>query len=171
MSTPNKLSNTDKQKHLTELLTHFRTAMLVTRGAQGELRSRPLAIAEVREDGVLAFATSIESGKVHEIEADPQVNVSLQDDKRFVSVTGRAAIVQDRAEIDRLWSEAWKVWFPKGKTDPAICLIEVDASAAEYWDQSGGRGIKYLFEAAAAYVKGTTPDTGADDKQNATVKL
>jgi general stress protein 26 len=171
MSDSNTLSNADKQKHLTELIEHFHTAMLVTRGAQGELRSRPLAIAEVREDGLLTFATSIESGKVHEIEADPQINVSLQDAKRFVSLTGRAAIVQDRGEIDRLWSEAWKVWFPKGKTDPAICLIQVDATSAEYWDQSGGRGIKYLFEAAAAYVKGTRPDIGANDKQNARVKL
>jgi general stress protein 26 len=167
---PKTLSNADKQKHLTDLIQHFHTAMLVTRGPEGELRSRPLAIAEVREDGLVTFATSIESGKVHDIEADPHVNVSLQDAKRFVSVTGRAAIVQDRGEIDRLWSEAWKVWFPRGKADPSICLVQVDASSAEYWDQSGGKGIKYLFEAAAAYIKGTTPDT-RDDQQNARIKL
>jgi general stress protein 26 len=167
----NPLSNADKQEHLTELIAQFRTAMLVTHAPDGELRSRPLAIAEVRDNGLLIFATSIESGKVHDIESDANVNVSLQDARRFVSLTGRAQIVQDRGEIDRLWSEAWKVWFPKGKADPSICLIEVDASSAEYWDQSGGKGIKYLFQAAAAYIKGTTPRSADDDKQNARIKL
>jgi general stress protein 26 len=164
------LSPTEKQKHLTELIEHFHTAMLVTRGPDGGLRSRPLAIAHVQPDGLIVFATSIESGKVHDIEAEPQVNVSLQDARRFVSLSGRASIVRDQALVDALWSDAWKVWFPKGKTDPSICLIQVDATSAEYWDETGGKGIGYLFDAVAAYVKGTRPAPD-DDAQNARVKL
>jgi general stress protein 26 len=164
------LSNAEKQKHLTELIEHFSTAMLVTRSPEGHLRSRPLAIAQVEEDGLLYFVTSIESGKVHDIEADPHVNVSLQDARRFVSVSGHASIVSDQGLVDRLWSEAWKPWFPKGKADPSICVVVVDATSAEYWDQSGGKGISYLFEAVAAYVKGSKPNV-SDDTQNARIKL
>ena len=86
-----------------------------------------------------------------------------------MSLTGVARIVKDRALIDRLWTEAWKVWFPKGKDDPSIGLLEVDVSVAEYWDQSGAKGIRYLFEAVAAYVRGTRPAV-ADDEQNAKVE-
>jgi general stress protein 26 len=164
------LNTADKQKHLTELLEHFRTAMLVTRGDDGALRARPLAVAKVEEDGLLYFVTAIESGKVHDIEANPDVNVSFQDARRFVSVSGRATIVQDPALVDKLWSEAWKVWFPQGKTDPSICLIIIDAMSAEYWDESGARGIRYLFEAVASYVSGKKPEIH-DDIQNARLKL
>ena len=49
-------------------------------------------------------------------------------------------------------------------------MVEVVPTAAEYWDQKGGKGLAYLFEAARAYVKGTTPDTN-DDHQNAKVRV
>jgi general stress protein 26 len=171
-----QLSAAEKQAHLVELIRDFDTAMLVTRTADGSLRSRPLAIAEVVAEGdgdgegYMYFATSIESGKVHEVEDDAHVNVVLQDGKRFVSISGVARIVRDRALIDRLYSEAWKVWFPKGKGDPTLALLEVDATAAEYWDQSGAKGLAYLYEAVTAYVKGRRPHE-ADEMQNAKIDL
>jgi general stress protein 26 len=167
---PEKLSEAEKRKHLHEMIKGFDSAMLVTRTPVGDLRARPLAIAEAQEDGLLYFATSIESGKVHEVENEPQVGVTFQEKRRFVSVTGRARIVRDRALIDELWSEAWKVWFPKGKEDPALCLLVVDATAAEYWDNAGVKGISELFEAAAAYVKGTRPRED-NDATNAKVRM
>lgn len=170
------LSAAEKQEHLVELIKDFDTAMLVTRTEDGSLRSRPLAIAEVDQDGdgegYIYFASSLESGKVHEVEEDPHVNVVLQDGKRYVSISGRANVVRDRALIDQMWSDTWKVWFPRGKADPSLCLIEVDATAAEYWDQSGVKGLAYLFEAVRAYVKGEkASNAGDDDLQNAKVDL
>jgi general stress protein 26 len=169
-----QLSAAEKQEHLLELIKDFDTAMLVTRTEEGRLRSRPLAIAEVAQagdgEGYMYFATSIESGKVHEVEHDPQVNVCLQDGKRFVSISGLARIVRDPALVDRLYTEAWKVWFPKGKSDPSLALLEVDATAAEYWDQSGARGLGYLYEAVSAYVHGRKAHAGSE-LQNAKVDL
>ncbi|HEY0710543.1 MAG TPA: pyridoxamine 5'-phosphate oxidase family protein, partial [Polyangia bacterium] len=152
-----KLTEAEKRKHLHELIEEFDSAMLVTRTPAGELRARPLAIAEAQEDGLLYFATSIDSGKVHEVESDAHVCVTLQDKRRFVSISGRARVVQDRALIDDLYEEEWKVWFPKGKGDPSLAVLVVDATAAEYWDNTGAKGLGYLFEAAAAYVKGNRP--------------
>lgn len=161
------LTEAEKRKHLAELIGHFDTAMLVTRTASGGMRSRPLAIAEARADGRLYFATSIESGKVHEIDVNPHVNVAMQNGhRRFVSLSGRAHVERDRSLIDRLWSESWKVWFPQGKNDPALCLVAVDPTEAEYWDSSGATGLRYLFEAAKALATGTRPE-GNDDRQNA----
>ena len=159
----------DPVAHLAEMLKGFTNAMVVTRRDDGRLRSRPMAIAEAQPDGVLYFATAIDSPKVEELAADGRVNVSLQSAARYVSITGRARVVKDRALIDRLWSEAWRVWFPGGKDDPRLCLLAIEPEEAEYWDQSGAQGLKSLFRAAKAYVTGTTPPE-FDPQQHAKVR-
>src|SRR5215207_5684236 len=152
-----QMTEAEKRAHLREVVADFDTAMLVTRTDRGEVRARPLALAkpdegaDVLEDGVLYFPTSLSSPKIDEIAADPRVGVTMQDKRRFVSITGLARIVSDRQLVDRLWSEAWKVWFPNGKDDLELCVVEVVPTAAEYWDQKGGKGLAYLFEAAKAY--------------------
>lgn len=165
------LSEDEKREQLSKLISEFSTAMLVTRTPEGGLRARPLSIADHRDEGVLYFSTSIESGKVHELEIDPHVNVVMQDKRCFVSLTGVARVVKDRALIDRLWSDAWKIWFPMGKDDPTLCILVVDASEAAYWDMQGLSGLKYLFESAKAYVTGTRPQSDEDERHTGHVKL
>lgn len=150
----------DDRKRLEELIGHFHAAMLVTHTEDGSLRARPLSLAKVHDDGVLFFATCIASPKVAELERTPKVAVTLQDSRRYVSISGTARITRDRALIERLWSETWKLWFPKGKDDPELCIVEVTPRQAEYWDQSGLHGVKFVLEAAKAYATGTKPKSG-----------
>ena len=165
------LNEADKRAHLREVIADFDTALLVSRAPDGELRARPMALARGKDDGVLYFPTSVNSAKVDEIDANPHVCVTMQDKRRFVSVTGRARLVRDIATIEALWSEDWKVWFPEGKTDPNLCLLAVVPTAAEYWDNKGAKGLAYLFEAAKAYITGTTPDESQGDEANAKVQV
>jgi general stress protein 26 len=161
------LTDSEQREHLRELISDFGTAMLVTRTPDGGLRSRPLAIADDEETGALSFATAIDSPKMRELEADPHVNVAMQGKQKFVSVTGVARVERDRALIERLWSEAWKPWFPGGKDDPSLCILTVEPTEAAYWDASGGEGVRYLFEMAKAFVTGTrAKDAGRDDQQH-----
>jgi general stress protein 26 len=164
-------SNDEKKAHLHKLLKGFRTAMLVTRADDGNLRGRPLALAEAQDDGAVYFSTSIQSPKVEEVHADPHVAVIFEDTKHYVSLSGTAETSQDRALIARLWSDAWKVWFPKGKDDPSLAIIKVEPERAEYWDQGGIAGIEYLFKEVKAFATGTKPSEGADDRFNAKVRL
>ncbi|MDQ3261454.1 MAG: pyridoxamine 5'-phosphate oxidase family protein [Pseudomonadota bacterium] len=159
----------ERREHLYDLLKDFDTAMLVTRSADGQMRARPMAVAELHADADAYFVAGIDSPKVTEIEANPIVTLTFQSPNQFASVSGQAAVVRDQALVDRLWSEAWKVWFPKGKTDPAISLIKFNAHAGEYWNNAGAQGLKYVFEAAKAYVKGETPKP--DEKQHGKVDL
>ena len=152
-------------------MSGFKTAMLVTRTDDGDMRARPLSIAGSRDDGALYFSTAIESPKVRELDVDPHVNVVMQDGRRFVSLSGIARVVSDRALVDQLWSESWKVWFPKGKDDPSLCILAVDPVEAAYWDMSGTAGIKYVFEMAKAYVTGKRPPSDNDQRHTARVKL
>lgn len=161
----------EKREHVWKLVSAFDTAMLITSAIGGGLRSRPLSIAKKRKDDRLYFATAIESEKVQEIARDPNVNVALQDGRRFVSLTGRARVVQDRSLIRELWSESWKVWFPQGQDDPSLCLLEIEPAEASYWDGSGATGLKYLFEMARAYVTHTHPTSDGDERHTGNVKL
>lgn len=144
---------------LSELMAKFSTAMLVTRTAEGQLRARPLSFAG-EHDGLLCFSTSAESPKVTELSDDPRVAITMQDESRYVSISGSAELSDDPALIEQLWREPWRVWFPEGKSDPALRILRVKPLLAEYWDQSGARGIKYLIEMVKAYAAGTTPPSG-----------
>jgi general stress protein 26 len=159
----------DPRRHLLALLKKFDTAVLVSHTRDGGWHARPMAIASVEDSGDLYFSTSLASPKVGELETDPGAMVTLQSSDRFAAVQGTAEILRERSEIDRLWSESWRVWFPGGKTDPSLCLIRLRPKHAEYWDRRGLKGLSFAFEAARAAAKGKTPEIGED--KNAKVEF
>jgi general stress protein 26 len=157
------------KEHLYDLLKDFDTAMLVTYPAGGLAHARPMAVAELRPDADAYFVTAIDSPKIEEIEANPSVTLTFQSARQFASVTGRVSVARDRALIERLWKDAWKVWFPEGPNDHAITLLKFDAERGEYWDNSGMQGLKYVFDAAKAFAAGEQPSVSSE--QNSKVAL
>jgi general stress protein 26 len=143
--------------HLYDLLGGFDTAMLVTRSADGHLHARPMRVAELRADADAYFVTSIDSPKVAEIHADADVLLTFQGANQYAAVYGRVNVVREPALIERLWSDSWKTWFPRGKSDPAIALLRFDAEHGEFWNDSSERGVRYAFEAKKAYMTGEPP--------------
>jgi general stress protein 26 len=139
---------TDTKEHLYELLQDFDTTMLVTVDNDGGLHARPMAVASLEADGDTYLVTSIESPKVAEITEYPHVTLTFQSSDQYAALRGRATVLRDRKLIEKLWKEAWKVWFTKGKDDPAIALLRFDAESGEYWDNSGMQGLKYAYSAA-----------------------
>lgn len=162
---------TQPTNKLQELLEDFDYAMLVTRTTDGELRSRPMAVAEIEPDGVLWFITERHSGKIGELAADNRVNVAMQSTRKFVSISGRATPLADQQKVAELWNEAWRVWFPGGQDDPTLILLRVQGENGEYWDNSGASGIKYLIEAGRAYLSGEKPDVENDPAVHGKVRL
>jgi general stress protein 26 len=141
------------------LLKKLRTAMLVTQGVEAGLHARPMVIADVEDDGRLWFISGADTAKVHEIEMDSHVHLIAQHgDNTFLSLSGRASLIVDRQKIADLWQEPFRVWFPGGKDDPNIELIAVRPDRGEFWDSEGTNRVRYLWEAAKAYVTGTTPE-------------
>lgn len=147
------------RQDLVELVREFDTAMLVTETPEGALRARPMAIARVEDQGDMWFVTSSDSPKVEEIRGHHAVNVTLQGKNRFLSLSGQAWIVRDRAKIDELWSKAYEPYFPQGKDSPDLVLIRVQADHGEYWDFSGAQRLRYLYEAGKAWIRQQELDT------------
>lgn len=137
---------------LRTLLKSLPVAMFNTVAHDGSVVARPLQALEFDEDGVLWFATGLDSEKATEIRARPHVGLSFADHhaNRFVSVSGPARLVHDREKIDELWSPAMSVFFPQGKDDPNLVLVRVEIERAEYWDGPATFVGKLLYLAAAA---------------------
>jgi len=153
---------------LAGLIRDVEVAMLTTVSADGRLVSRPLGTQQVDFDGDLWFATEADSPKVAEIAAEPRVNVAYASPEQntYVSVAGRAQIVDDRARVEALWSPSMELFFPGGKDDPNLRLIHVRAESAEYWNSPAG-----LFGKALQFVLSAVDEEGGVLADNRVVDL
>jgi general stress protein 26 len=122
----------------------------------------------------LWFMTSVDSGKIDELIADPQVNLGYYKDgsREYVSVSGRARVTQDKSLIHQLYKPDWKAWLGDeggarngGPDDPRIALIEVEADSAHYLKSTQPR-LLTLFSVAKAIVTGDPPKAGDLGKLN-----
>ncbi len=153
-------------RKLASLVKGIRIAMLTTVEEDGTVRSRPMATQQAEFDGTLWFFTQASSHKVTEVEAHHQVNVAYAnpDDNCFVSVSGRAALVRDRAKIRELWSPLLKAWFPDGVDDPELALLRVEVEQAEYWDAPSSKMVQ-LAGLVKALVTGRSANDIGENRQ------
>jgi len=86
-----------------------------------------MATQEVDEEGNIWFMSDRSSDKNKEIDKDNKVQLfySHTGNYEYLSIFGRAEIVNDRSKIEELWSPMAKTWFKEGKEDPNISLIKV----------------------------------------------
>lgn len=142
-------------KKLAELIKYIDVAMLTTNDPDGCLRSRPMATQKTDFDGALWFFTSRDSGKVHSIESDQQVNLSYAapNDHRYISVTGTATLVDNKVIAKEFWTPVLRAWFPHGLEDPNLTLIKVQVESAEYWDYKSLRMVSLLGFAKSIFAK------------------
>lgn len=157
--------NNDGIAKLAELIEGIQFAMLTTIDEEGMLRSRPMTTQQTTFDGDLWFFTCGTSPKAYEIATERRVNVSFAapEDHRYVSISGIARIVRDRAKMEELWNPAYKAWFPKGLDDPDIALLKIDAEKAEYWDSPSSTMVQ-IFGFVKALATGQQYDAGENEK-------
>jgi general stress protein 26 len=161
----------DPRAKVYEIVKKFSTTMMVTLGPENRPEARPMHIAKAEENGSIWFFTGSGGRVANEVAEDPYVLLVFQDERSsYLTLRGNARVVNDRATMKELWSEPYKVWFPGGLDDPELTLIAVEPLGAEYWDNGGLNRIEYLYEAAKAYVTGTTPKVN-DPEEHAKVTL
>src|SRR4051812_5742729 len=111
-------------QELYDLLKEFDTTMLVTVTPDKKLRARPMAVQDATEvkDCDLWFVTGDDTAKILEVSQEEQVCVCgyRARDSAYLSISARARVDKNRAEIERLWKPTWKAFFPDGLRDPTI---------------------------------------------------
>lgn len=157
-----------KLDELYGLIEGISVAMFTTRRPDGNLVSRPMQTQGKQAGADLWFVTDGEAHKLDELEHDAHVNLAYYRDRtrEWVSVSGRARIVTDRAKVRELYKPDWKAWFPDdgegrdgGPDDPRITLLAVDADSVVYMVNNTPRPV-ILFEVVKGIVTGTQPDIG-----------
>lgn len=114
-----------------KLMDSFGFCMLATREGD-DIRSRPMAAHVVRDENAIYFLTDVDSHKDDEIEAEPNVGLAFADSggQKYVSVSGLAAVSNDRAKIRELWSTPAKAWWDSAD-DPSIRVLKVTPKDAQ----------------------------------------
>lgn len=123
------------RRKIWQSIKHEHVALLVTVGRDGALDARPMGCLQKEFGGTLWFMTFRNTPKLIEITADSHVLVSYARRKKyeFVSLSGRARLVEDREEVRALWNEGLRVWFPGGPESSNMALIAVDVETAKIW--------------------------------------
>ena len=155
-----------KVDDLYKLIEGIEIAMFTTRRANGQLVSRPMA-TQKREPGTdLWFVSDVDSDKIEELSADPNVSVSYYNVKtwEWVSVSGTATISTDREMIRQLYKPDWKAWFGDeggerdgGPNDPRFALLLIDAQSVVYGKRNKPKPL-VLFEVVRGMITGKQPD-------------
>jgi general stress protein 26 len=156
----------DKLERFHDLVKEIEVAMLTTRRADGMLVSRPMATQALAEGADLWFVTAKDSPKLDEIEQSPDVNLSYYKDRtrEWISVSGTARLVTDRAKIRELYRPDWRAWFEDkggaengGPDDPRFVLIGIDIRMAHYLEVNKPQAV-VLFELVKGMITGKQPN-------------
>lgn len=152
------------REKLWSMMKDIRIAMLTTEDG-GELRARPMAASQTGFDGTLWFLTRASSHKVAEVGASSEVGITYADARaqNYVSLSGTATLVQDKASIAAHWTEWARTWFPKGQDDPDLALLKVAIGSAEYWDAPSSTMV-YAYGYVKARLTGVSPHPGENEK-------
>lgn len=131
------------------LVEKFGVCMLATH-AGGAVRARPMAARPRPEENAVYFLTDVRGDKDDEIAADASATLIFMHPGSYLALTGRARLLEDRALIRALWTDADReVW--NSADDPGIRAIEVTPLDAQYWERPHGLigAVETLFAAAA----------------------
>ena len=129
-------------------------------------RARPLSARVSREEHAIYFLVDSDGVKNAQIENEPIVTLAWADNSayKYVTISGKASVKNDRALITRLWETTDKAWWDDS-SDPAIRVIVVQPTEGELWDSPNK--LVATAKMVAAAVTGAKSDMG----ENAKVKL
>ena len=119
--------------------------MLITADENGKPQARTMSAFPPDENMVIWLGTSTRSRKVKQIKNNPNVMVFYFDTKgrSYVSVAGKASIVNDPEKKAHYWKKSWIRYYPDPEKD--YILIEVTPNRLEicsykyklFWDSEG----------------------------------
>lgn len=156
-------TDTAAEQHLWPLIKGIRFAMFTTHHGNGYLHSRPMTTQnKAMPDDKLWFFMSAKGDAAQELAQQPQVNISYADPGQdsYVSVSGSAKVVDDRAQRQALWTKFAQAWFPGGVDDPDLALVCVTVSHAHYWNVSESKLTQLLVMAKAVFTGGSPSTLG-----------
>lgn len=121
-----------------EIMGAARYCTLVTLDESGQPQARTMDPFTPDDEMVVRFGTNRKSRKVEHIRRDPRVALHYlaPSGAGYVSISGRARIVDDPSETARYWKDEWASFYPN--KDDGYVLIAVEPETLEIVDYSRG---------------------------------
>lgn len=159
------LSGKEAIAKMRELVEHNAICMFTSNVNEVPLQTRPMTTQEVDDEGNFWFFSAKDSHKNYEVKSDSRVQLLFANtsNSEYLTVYGKATILNDRKKIEEMWSPMVKAWFQEGKDDPNLTLIRVTPEDAYYWEPKHNKMVT-LFKMAAAAVSGKGMEIGSEGK-------
>lgn len=157
------LAGSEAIAKIKDLAEAARTCFFTTKSSDGESHSRPMALQEVDENGVLWFLSAIDSLKDQEIKNDDDVELYFMNNSsyEYTFVKGKAQVSQDKALIEKYWNSFANAWF-EGKDDPRISVIGVSATDGYYYETKENKVVAMAKMIFAAVTGAKNEDGGVE---------
>ena len=154
-----------------EIAEKIRIALVTTWDGEQQ-RIRPLSAHVDREGDVIQFLIGAHGGTtlaeatgapaltlVQQVKKYPTVTLAFADHdaQDYVTITGQAAVSNDRARIKELWTPFARAWWDSAD-DPEIRLLTVTPENAEIWEGPNQLAATALMLTAA--ITGAKPPVG-----------
>ena len=159
------MSKQEQMDTIQAMVKDIKYTMMTTRNGENHLHSCPMNTTETSIGAKeIWFIGDKTTQAVDNINNNPQVNLSYvsQDGKDYVSINGKAELVDDKAKLDELWSPIYNAFYEHGKEDENVQLIKVVPNGAEFW-RSGSGIINAAKLAVAAVQDGKIADSLGDN--------
>lgn len=97
------------------------------------------ALVEDGEQLVIYFTTNTSSRKVTQIHENPKVSLYFCEPAKFqgACATGTIEEVTDMDLKADFWQTGWRMYYPKGKTDPDYALLKFTSKSIHCWYDLG----------------------------------
>lgn len=127
--------------------------------------TRPMSVLDLNDDGSLWFLSANDSHKNMETASDSHVQLLFKGSEYadFLSLYGKAVLVNDREKLKELWNPMFKTWFTEGIDDPRITIIKVIPESGYYWDTKHNQAVGFIKRVAGA-IAGKTLDDSIEGK-------
>jgi len=153
-------------QNLAKKLESQHAAMLTLPDEIGTLSCRPMTPQEMDDTGAIWMMVSRKAPWVaHASGQAANLAFVLPDDGDYVSIAGRAELVEDVERKKALWTVGARPWW-SGPDDLDLLLLKLIPSRIEYWDGPNGV-VSRTLAMAASVVAGR--EVGLGDKQVVTM--
>jgi len=124
--------------------------------------AQPMTAFREEETGTIWFFTRDDTDFARDVAVGGQPGMftyQAKDQKVQACIHGALSIDQDRERIDRYWNPVVAAWYPEGKDDPHLTVLQFDADDGRVWVNEGGF-FKFAYEVAKANLTKTMPKSG-----------
>ena len=155
----------DVQRKLSEAIEKDRIGMLGLVGGQPD-HFRPMTAfwePETRDLWFYAYRDADLARAAGDGGADAMFTFQNKGGTLWACIGGRLHLDHDPERLDRFWSPVVAAWFPKGKDDPDLTLLHLEAESGEVWINEKGP-VRFGLDVLKANMGRGPPDPGVHER-------